>query len=61
MNNQKVEVKITRLGGPILIKGDVDLVNIKGEPISIENKKIISICGCGKTMSSVFCDGSHSK
>ncbi len=29
MDNKKVEVKVTRLGGPILIKGEVDLVDSK--------------------------------
>ncbi len=61
MEFKKVEVKITSLGGPILIKGDVDLVNIKGETISTKNMKTLSICGCGRTATSVFCDGTHSK
>ncbi len=61
MDNKKVEVKITRLGGPILVKGEVDLVNIKGEATSTENMKVLSICGCGRTASGVFCDGTHAK
>ena len=45
--------------GPIRIKGNFKLIGIDGKEIETEDE--ISLCGCGKTGNSPFCDGTHKK
>lgn len=44
-------------GGPAIITGKTRLMNQSGEQIPSGSR--ISICRCGKTKRSPFCDGSH--
>lgn len=55
MSNVKVTVNDN---GPILVKGDIDLVD--GEGNKYETKQMTAFCRCGLSKNKPFCDGSHS-
>ncbi len=44
--------------GPILVRGDVDLRSIDGEPIE-RNRRTVALCRCGLSAIKPFCDGTH--
>lgn len=44
--------------GPLLVRGDIDLVSSTGEPIE-RNRRTIALCRCGASMIKPFCDGSR--
>src|SRR5690625_452354 len=44
--------------GPLLIRGDVELVSSTGEPIP-RRRSTIALCRCGASTIKPFCDGSH--
>lgn len=46
--------------GPYLIKGDVEIVDAKGEPIP-QPERGWALCRCGGSTTKPFCDGTHSK
>lgn len=52
------DVKITVTdNGPVIVKGDVELVDGEGKPM--ESKKTTALCRCGASSNKPFCDGSH--
>ena len=54
------EIKITPLpNGPLLVEGDVKLVDAKGNPFPAKGK--FALCRCGSSANKPFCDGTHSK
>ena len=51
--------KITiRPGGPILIDGDVTLLDGSGADIPVDRQPV-ALCRCGASGNKPFCDGSH--
>lgn len=44
--------------GPLLVRGDIDLVSSTGEPIE-RNRRTVALCWCGASLIKPFCDGSH--
>jgi CDGSH-type Zn-finger protein len=44
--------------GPLLVRGEVDLVSASGEPIP-RTRRTVALCRCGASMIKPFCDGSH--
>jgi len=44
--------------GPLLVRGDVDLVGADGEPIP-RNRKVVALCRCGASTIKPYCDGTH--
>lgn len=44
--------------GPLLVRGDVDLVWSDGEPIE-RNRRTAALCRCGVSTIKPFCDGTH--
>jgi CDGSH-type Zn-finger protein len=44
--------------GPLLVRGEVDLVSAAGEPIP-RGRKTIALCRCGVSTIKPFCDGTH--
>lgn len=44
--------------GPLLIRGDVELVTVDGEPIGGQ-RPTTALCRCGASATKPFCDGSH--
>lgn len=55
----RAEVTITPYrDGPLLVRGDFDLVDQAGNEISNE-RGTVALCRCGKSRMRPFCDGSH--
>jgi CDGSH-type Zn-finger protein len=44
--------------GPLLVRGEVDLVTPDGEPIA-RTRKTVALCRCGVSTIKPFCDGTH--
>lgn len=44
--------------GPLLVRGDVELVTPDGDPIP-RHRKTVALCRCGLSSIKPFCDGSH--
>ena len=44
------------LNGPLMIKGDIEIVHSDGR---IEAKENAAFCRCGASLNKPFCDGSH--
>lgn len=44
--------------GPLLIRGEIELVNGDGEAIP-RRRKTIALCRCGASTIKPFCDGTH--
>ena len=44
--------------GPLLVRGDVQLVDGRGEPIE-RRRRTVALCRCGSSAIAPFCDGSH--
>lgn len=52
------QVVITKLdNGPFLVKGDVQVVDAKGN--AYETGETVALCRCGHSKKMPFCDGSH--
>lgn len=45
--------------GPLLVRGDVDLVGADGEPVDRHGRNTVALCRCGVSTIKPFCDGSH--
>jgi CDGSH-type Zn-finger protein len=55
---------IVRLNGPILVQGDVDLVDQDGNvlvPPPGKTPGTFKLCRCGRSGSKPFCDATHNK
>lgn len=53
---------IVKRNGPILVQGDVDLVDQDGNAITPPPAKTpgtIKLCTCGQSRTHPFCDGTH--
>lgn len=46
-----------RDNGPLLVSGDVVLLDAEGN--AFETKKPFALCRCGLSQNKPFCDGSH--
>lgn len=44
--------------GPLILRGDVDLVDEHGDPID-PHRRTMALCRCGASAIRPFCDGSH--
>jgi CDGSH-type Zn-finger protein len=44
--------------GPLLVRGDVELVSSDGEPVP-RTRRTVALCRCGASAIKPFCDGSH--
>jgi CDGSH-type Zn-finger protein len=44
--------------GPLLVRGDVELVDSEGMPIP-QRRRTIALCRCGLSSIKPFCDGTH--
>ena len=44
--------------GPLLVRGDVELVDPDGQPIP-RRRATIALCRCGKSSIKPHCDGTH--
>lgn len=44
--------------GPLLVRGDVQLVSDDGTPIP-KHRRTVALCRCGVSALKPFCDGTH--
>lgn len=44
--------------GPLLLRGDVDIVTADGQPIE-RNRRTVALCRCGLSTIKPYCDGTH--
>jgi len=44
-------------GGPLCVKGDVEIISADGKSYPKRNK--VTLCRCGKSANKPFCDGNH--
>ncbi|MBM7470631.1 CDGSH iron-sulfur domain-containing protein [Subtercola frigoramans] len=44
--------------GPLLVRGDVDIVDQSGAPIE-RTRATVALCRCGVSSIKPFCDGTH--
>ena len=54
------ETKVTvKDNGPVRIEGRFTLLDGNGNAFDLNGRTAVSICRCGQTKSSPFCDGTH--
>jgi len=59
--NLMADIKITvNPNGPLLVKGNVDLVDKAGNAFP-HSEKGFTLCRCGQSSNKPFCDGSHGR
>lgn len=55
-------MKITALtNGPLLVEGQLELVDQNGKAYAAPNPVKFALCRCGGSASKPFCDGTHAK
>ena len=50
---------ITRMNGPLLVKGPAKLIDHEGNEYNLTGKDSIALCRCGQSANKPFCDGTH--
>lgn len=45
--------------GPLVIKGEVTLLDAEGRPFNVAGRPAIALCRCGHSANKPFCDGQH--
>ncbi|MGE3314815.1 MAG: CDGSH iron-sulfur domain-containing protein [Planctomycetaceae bacterium] len=50
---------ITRMNGPLLVKGPIQLIDHEGNAFNLGDKESIALCRCGQSANKPFCDGTH--
>lgn len=56
------ETKVTVFNnGPLRIEGDMEIVDQEGRKFGLGGRSGVSLCRCGHTGNSPFCDGSHKR
>lgn len=56
MSDVKIQVNTN---GPLLVSGDVTVVDGTGKPYGLGGRTSIALCRCGHSEGKPFCDGSH--
>lgn len=52
---------IALTNGPLLVEGDVQLVDQKAKAYTPKNATKFALCRCGGASTKPFCDGTHAK
>lgn len=47
--------------GSIKVEGNFEILDPQGNKFDLAGRDVISLCRCGQTSKSPFCDGTHSK
>ena len=45
--------------GSLRVEGDFEIVDQEGKPFGLGGRTAVSLCRCGRSANSPFCDGSH--
>ncbi len=45
--------------GPLLVRGEFQLLDPASQTFDLEGKPAIALCRCGHSQKKPFCDGSH--
>lgn len=45
--------------GPLLVEGEVEIVDPTGKAFSLPGRSVIALCRCGLSATKPLCDGSH--
>jgi CDGSH-type Zn-finger protein len=54
--------KITCMNnGPIRIEGEFEILDPTGAAFGLGGRTVISLCRCGQSANTPFCDGSHNR
>jgi len=53
-----MEINVTE-NGPLLVKGQIRLVDSEGNPYDLGGKETVALCRCGHSSNKPFCDGAH--
>ncbi len=54
--------KITvRDNGPLLIEGDMEVLDAVGKAFGLAGRTTVSLCRCGHSENKPFCDGAHKR
>lgn len=54
--------KVTvRNNGPLLIEGDLEVLDALGKAYGLAGRSSIALCRCGHSEKKPFCDGSHKR
>ena len=47
--------------GPLMVKGECNVEDAQGNPITGKGGDSIALCRCGSSANKPFCDGGHKK
>jgi len=47
--------------GPLRIEGDFEIVDQEGKAFGLGGRTAVSLCRCGHSSNSPFCDGTHKR
>ena len=53
-----VKIRI-RNNGPLLVEGEVTIVDAADRPFGLGGRTTVGLCRCGHSGNKPFCDGSH--
>src|SRR5882762_7854423 len=48
---------IVRNDGPLRVEGEIELVDMQGQPYGLAGRTAIALCRCGHSANKPFCDG----
>lgn len=55
----RISIRI-RDHGPLVVEGNVSIVDAEGRPfVPNSEKPVIALCRCGASQNKPFCDGAH--
>jgi len=52
---------LVRSNGPLVVEGEIALVDATEKPFGLGGRTKISLCRCGQSAAKPFCDGTHGK
>jgi CDGSH-type Zn-finger protein len=47
--------------GPLRVEGDFEIVDQEGKPFGLGGRTAVTLCRCGHSANSPFCDGTHKR
>lgn len=52
---------LVRTNGPLVVEGEISLVDASEKPFGLGGRTKISLCRCGQSANRPFCDGTHGR